>query len=439
MGADQQADVVGTQGAAAIGTLLDQPPVEQRGCEAGDLAGELPLQGAAARRFLAGLALPAQPEQLQGVLARGQHQAGVPHPWMHLRHRQATAAQARVHQAIQPADQGFAGAVVVGEVADSAGLACRGPGAQVGGQLAAPEAVDRLLGIAHHHQPVPFRLKRPRQDPPLDRVGVLKFIDQGHRIAVSHRLQQRCAGQLPRVEPLQQLGKAEASALAAATVEFAPAPVAGVQQQGLRRTIQQLGDRLQQGPLRQGRLRALGAAVQAPGQLEEGAGVEVVAQQSPGPALAPCRGAVVAAGGLGGNPGLHQSAAVLGGFGAVGGGGFDALPAPLGGRRAKRRLQGPTAFGPELLKPAPGFRPEGCELGGQGRIGLQLGRQGVELQGRIAIELAQQLLQQLGALDPLLQSRQQVAVQGQHLPLPVVVGHLPHQGVLVVFELQLRG
>ena len=38
----------------------------------------------------------------------------------------------------------------------------------------------------------------------------------------------------------------------------------------------------------------------------------------------------------------------------------------------------------------------------------------------------------------LLQPGQQVAWQGQHLLLPVVVCHLAHQGALVGFELQLR-
>ena len=39
----------------------------------------------------------------------------------------------------------------------------------------------------------------------------------------------------------------------------------------------------------------------------------------------------------------------------------------------------------------------------------------------------------------MLQPGQQVAWQGQHLLLPVVVGHLAHHGALLGFQLQLRG
>ena len=424
VGAHQQADGVGVQA-----------PLEQGRDEAGDLAGQLALQAAAAWRFLPGPALAAKPEQLQGRLPLRQHQAAPGHFGLHRGYGQAAAAQARPHQPVEACDQGLAGAVVVGEAADAApgdgGLA----GPQVGGQFAAAKAIDRLLGITHQHQPVPAGLERPREDSPLDRVGVLKLIDQGHGVALPHHLQKGGAGLLTWIEALQQLGETEPATLAAAPVQLGPAPVAGMQQQGLRRPVQHLGDCLQQGALRQGWPLPFDAA----SQLEEGTWVEVVAQQPPCAAAAAGRGPIVTAAGLGGDPAVHQAATVLGRSGAVGSGGFNSQGAPLAGGAAESGLQGAAMVAPEPLKATPGPSPEGFELGGQGAISIDFRRQGLELEGRVAIELAQQALQPLRATQPLLQPGQQGAFQGQHLALPVVVGHLAHQGAVVAFELELRG
>ena len=152
-----------------------------------------------------------------------------------------------------------------------------------------------------------------------------------------------------------------------------------MQQQGFGRTIQNLGDRLLQGAFRQGGAGAFPSArLEAAGNFEKGAGVEVIAQQALAAALAACRGAVVAADGLGSDPAPHQSAAVLGGFGNVGAGGFEALAAPLAGGGAKAGLQGLAVAGPELLEVVPRLAPQGLELGRQGGVGPQRCRQGIQ-------------------------------------------------------------
>ena len=85
--------------------------------------------------------------------------------------------------------------------------------------------------------------------------------------------------------------------------------------------------------------------------------------------------------------------------------------------------------------PAPG--PERLQLGGQGLVGVELRRQGIELQGRIAIQPRQHADQVVEAQAPLLQAAQEFRRQGQQLALPVVMHDFQPQ--LAVVALQLHG
>ena len=77
-------------------------------------------------------------------------------------------------------------------------------------------------------------------------------------------------------------------------------------------------------------------------------------------------------------------------------------------------------------------------MGGQGLLAADLRRQGIELQGGIAIEAFEHAHQVLEAQAPLLQAAQQLRWQGQELALPVVVHDFQLQLAVVAFELHGR-
>ncbi len=163
--------------------------------------------------------------------------------------------------------------------------------------------------------------------------------------------------------------------------------MAGVGQQRLRRPIHQGRDRLQQGALGQAGSRpmALGLA----GLTAEGAGMEDV-----GEGLLLQHRLVIAGGDLGfanGQPSLHlgpgsaiaKTPRIQTGFGAGG-------AVPLLGGGLKILLQGLTPQLPLLSKQAPAALPEGGPLVGEGHLQVQAGGQGIQRQGRIAIQAPQQ-------------------------------------------------
>ena len=189
-----------------------------------------------------------QGQQLQRWFIQGQAEAARAPTGLHRRHRQIGALQPRGHQGIEPCHQGRRGAAVF----DQAAAIARGHligGLAVGGQLAAAEAIDRLFGVAHHHQQVlgPRAGEGPLQDAPLDRIGVLKLIDQGGPVAAGHRLQQwgGGCGIGAGVEPFEQLAKPHLAGRSPPLGQLAAGPVGEVQQQQLRRPLHQGGDGLQ--------------------------------------------------------------------------------------------------------------------------------------------------------------------------------------------------
>ena len=264
------------------------------------------------------------------------------------------------------------------------------------------------------------------QDAPLDRIGVLEFIDQGGAVASGHGAQQRCIRLLARpqrvarvnllagIELLEQLAVAHLAAALASTRQFGAAPVGEMQQQQLRRAIHQIGDRLQQ--LGLGQAGALG--VRSALQLLHRAGVEIVAQRlhlqeiSVAGRLLEARQPAIHAVELV-RPGLEPIGAVvdaarLGGIGA--------------GGQVVLQLFGVAP--PELREPRPARPPAGLQLGGQGLFQLHTLRKGIELQGRITIEGLQHTGQTIGADAATDQARQVPGGQGQHLLLPVVMHDL---------------
>ena len=81
-------------------------------------------------------------------------------------------------------------------VACVAGLA---GGGEVGVDVGAPEGVDGLLGIADQHQGGAALAEGHAHDVPLDRIGVLELVDQGHAVVLRSR--SHAAG--PRVSSLR--------------------------------------------------------------------------------------------------------------------------------------------------------------------------------------------------------------------------------------------
>ena len=109
-----------------------------------------------------------------------------------------------------------------------------------------------------------------------------------------------------------------------------------------------------------------------------------------------------------GDPAIEGVDPVGAGFGRVLAGrweGLGAEPGPqVGGGAAEGLLEGLSVLGPEADKPLPALGPERFQLGGQGLVGPELRRQGIELQGRIAIQPVEDADQLLEAQAPLLKS-----------------------------------
>ena len=128
--------------------------------------------------------------------------------------------------------------MVVHQLPGFAGLAT---GGAVGVEVAATEAIDRLLGVAHQHQGMEALAEGPPQDAPLDWVSVLKFIHQGGAVAPGNRLQQRAGHAVvrSRIEPFEQLGEGGHSPPLPSAHQLGATPVAGVEEHQLGRTFQQ--------------------------------------------------------------------------------------------------------------------------------------------------------------------------------------------------------
>ena len=148
-----------------------QRPLQQPQAEASHLI----------RQLLVGF----QGQQLQGRFTWIEQQLAMVGAGQHLGHRQPGAHQTRGHQGIERRHQARAGAAIFAQAVDGIGPLA---GAPIGGQFAATKSVDGLLGIAHHHQQMlgAFSLWQREgalQDAPLNRIGVLKFIHQGHLVS----------------------------------------------------------------------------------------------------------------------------------------------------------------------------------------------------------------------------------------------------------------
>ena len=239
--------------------------------------------------------------------------------------------------------------MVVHQLPGFAGLAT---GGAVGVEVAAAEAVDRLLGIAHQHQGMEALAEGPPQDAPLDRVGVLKLIHQGGAVTPGHRLQQRARHAVvqSRIEPLKQLGEGGHSPPLPPAHQLGAAPVAGVEQHQLGRTLQQRRHGPQQGFLGQ----ALWLfPLQPAGDAAEGARVEVAAEQIlvPHCFVVPLLGLLV-------DPAVEHGDPVLAGAVRVGlcirsGGPLDSRSFPVRGCGAEFCLQGFPPLPPLGQKPLP--------------------------------------------------------------------------------------
>ena len=77
-----------------------------------------------------------------------------------------------------------------------------------------------------------FGQEGPLQDSPLDRIGVLEFIDQGNPVAPAQCRDQGAAFLAggARVEAFEQLGKTHAAAALAPAQQLLAGPMAEVQQ-----------------------------------------------------------------------------------------------------------------------------------------------------------------------------------------------------------------
>ncbi len=110
-----------------------------------------------------------------------------------LRIRAEHLARVRVER-VQRGDQGLRGTEVGIQRHRVGGAAARG---EVGVDVAAAEAVDRLLGVADHHQAAARRAVRVAidavEDAVLQRVGVLEFVHQRHRPRLEQARRERLA------------------------------------------------------------------------------------------------------------------------------------------------------------------------------------------------------------------------------------------------------
>ena len=254
----------------------------------------------------------------------------------------------------------------------------------------------------------------PLQDSPLDRVGVLEFIDQGSAVARRHGAEQRRVALLAGIQLLQQLAVAHLAAALPPARQFGPAPVGEVEQQQLRWPIHQSGDRLQQFGLGQAGAIGVGGAL----QFLHRAGMEVVAQLLHLQQLGVAGRALQAD-----QPAGHGVEPVGLGLEAV----RPVVVADrLGGTGAGGQvvLQGLGIALPQRVEALPARQPAGLQLIGQGLVAHHPLRQGIEFQGRVAVESLQHAGQPVG-IDPATEQAGQVlAGQGQHLLLPVVVHDL---------------
>ena len=176
--------------------------------------------------------------------------------------------------------------------------------------------------------------KGPREDAPLDGIGVLELINQGGAVALPHGGQQGCARRLTGIQAFEELGKAKSGTALAPLLDLGPAPVTGVEQELFGGSLHQGGNGLHQLRIGQGRF-PLCRGLDRPRHLQKGAGVEVLAEQLLGRG-----GPVVTRFAHGLNPALEQPDPVLGGLGAVGRGGLGPQSAPLGGGAAQVPFQG---------------------------------------------------------------------------------------------------
>ena len=111
-------------------------------------------------------------------------------------------------------DQRSAGSVVAGERVAGVGIEGDGIGAgcEVGAQISTAKTVNRLLGVTNHHQGIVGRTYlgciNAMQCAVLPRVGVLKFIHQGHRVLLPNGCGQTLViGHDSMVQVLQQIRK----------------------------------------------------------------------------------------------------------------------------------------------------------------------------------------------------------------------------------------
>ena len=439
--AHQQTDVARLQGSLLAVLANLNAALQQIQCQRADLLGQGLLQLGFAGQLRpggGGSGLRPQPQQLQRRLTRRKPQLQrLPlRLGDHGGHGQAGAHQPRGHQAVERGHQGPGGAEVVAHAADG-GLPRQLPRRQVGVEIAATEAVDRLFGVTHDHQQMLAGFKVGgeglSQCAPLNRVGVLEFIDQGRPVAAAQRLDQRDAlgAGRARIKAPQQLSVADPPGSLPPAAQFPSPPVAEMGQHGFGGAIHQRGHRFQQRLLRQRHRWGF----ERLGDLREHTGMEVVGQ--PG-VFVDLQLGVGAGIGLGGEPGTQLLNPFRSGFAGVGRCGAGPQRLPLLGAGTERLLQRFPPRRPQRLELLPDLAPEASELALQRRLGLPAVRQGRGRQRRIAFQLLEQAGEacrgHLGPFQPL----QQVQRQGQHLAVPVVVDDLFGELGPFRFHLQLR-
>ena len=122
------------------------------------------------------------------------------------------------HQAIHGLHQWRCGAPVVEQIVDAIDLsAC----ALVGVEIATTKAIDRLFGVAHHQQEMVAGGKGLVKEFPLQRIGVLKFVDQCNLVAGPKGCDPRLRpGWIRGVQGIQQAGETNHSATLASLIDL---------------------------------------------------------------------------------------------------------------------------------------------------------------------------------------------------------------------------
>ena len=267
------------------------------------------------------------------------------------------------------------------------------------------------------------------QQPPLHRIGVLKFIHHHGAITLLQRLQPGGLS-ITWVHGRQQASKADRAAPLPSSLKLLQSPLQGIAPHPFDRTIPEIGDGLLQFRSGQGWLLLAALARRS----APDAWVEVVVQQF---LLHPDRAEIWGVV-LGCDPAIHLTATITGWFGAVGRW-FAPHRLPLRRRCPEALLQILAITRPELHKPLPAQLKRNLQLRPQRLVGIEVIAIRLQPSLGITIETQQRSRQPIGGQAGPNQSLQLRQGEGQQLLLPKLLHHFLYECRGIGLQLLLHG